>query len=56
MIYVNGKSVALIYLGERAVSSIRKGTSLVWQAVRSCFGAGYWRGDKPWVGEDAWKN
>ena len=28
---------------------------IVWQAVRSCFGAGYWRGDRPWIGKDAWK-
>ena len=23
--------------------------------IFSCFGAGYWRGDKPWLGKDAWK-
>lgn len=23
--------------------------------IRSCFGAGYWRGEKPWLGTDVWK-
>lgn len=36
-------------------SNVYKGTKLIWQAIRSCFGAGYWRGDKPWFGTDAWK-
>lgn len=29
--------------------------TVAWQAIRSCFGAGVWRGDKPWVGSDSWK-
>jgi hypothetical protein len=23
--------------------------------IRSCYGAGYWQGDKPWLGTDVWK-
>ena len=23
--------------------------------IRSCYGAGYWRGEKPWLGTDVWK-
>ena len=30
--------------------------SLVWQAVHSCFGAGYWRNDLPWSNTDLWRN
>lgn len=28
---------------------------IVWQAIRSCFGAGYWLNDKPWLNDDGWK-
>jgi len=38
------------------VQEIYKGARLVWTAVRSCFGAGYWLNDKPWLNDEAWKN
>lgn len=28
----------------------------VWQAIRSCFGRGFWNNQKPWRNEDGWKN
>jgi hypothetical protein len=41
------------------VSAIYKGAQLVWRtvysAVRSCFGGGIWKQDKPWLGIDTWK-
>ena len=55
MIRYGIREVASRYLGRRAVAEVRKGTRLIWQAIRSCFGAGWWRGDKPWIGTDAWK-
>lgn len=30
--------------------------SILWQAVDSCFGAGYWVNSKAWKNQDAWKN
>ena len=27
-----------------------------WQAIRSCFGAGFWVNEKPWVDEEGWEN
>ena len=54
-LYKKNKEIVGVYRGERVISAIYRGSQLVWQAIRSCFGAGYWRGDKPWVGSDAWK-
>ena len=51
-IVVKEKEVLVIYYGWRAVSAIYKGARLVWMAVRSCFGSGYWDGDKPWDGDE----
>lgn len=40
--------------GNRIAVEVRRGLLLVWQYIRSCFGAGYWRDEKPWVDSDGW--
>ena len=55
MISVGNKEVTAIRVGERVVATVYIGARLVWQAIRSCFGAGFWRGDKPWSRTDGWK-
>lgn len=35
---------------------IYKGLNLVWTAIRSCFGAGFWVNEKPWLNTEGWKN
>lgn len=52
----NNKSIAIRYYGKRIIAATYKGLKLIWQAVRSCFGAGYWNQDQPWNNEDGWKN
>ena len=42
----NGRPLAAVYHGLR----------LVWMAVRSCFGSGVWVSEKPWLGNESWKN
>lgn len=62
MIYYEGdKELAgksrMLHLGRwQIVQEIYKGARLVWTAVRSCFGAGFWINDKPWLNDEAWKN
>lgn len=29
---------------------------IVWQAIRSCFGRGFWANDKSWDNYDGWRN
>lgn len=53
--YTDNNDIRRIRVYGKVISSVRYGLHVVWQAIRSCFGAGYWRGDKPWVGDDAWK-
>ncbi len=38
-----------------SVQEMYRGDSLVWQAIRSCFGSGAWIGERPWLGDDPWK-
>lgn len=40
----------------KAVQSLYVGAILVWEAVSSCFGSGYWREMLPWKDNDAWKD
>lgn len=56
MIRLGNKDISLIFKGNRAIAEIRKGATLIWQAVRSCFGKGFWINDKPYDNTDGWKN
>ena len=56
MITRGNKEIAVIYRGKKVIAEIRRGAILVWQAVRSCFGKGYWVDDKPYDNEEGWKN
>lgn len=52
----SNKEITAISYANRAIAAVYYGTRLVWQAIRSCFGAGYWVNEKPWINEEAWKN
>jgi hypothetical protein len=60
MIILKGHEIIEIYRGLSSeptpIMEIYYGKRLVYQAIRSCFGNGYWINDKPWLNEDAWKN
>lgn len=40
----------------KSATAIYRGARLVWMAVRSCFGAGFWLNDRPWLNNEGWKN
>lgn len=54
--YLGKSEITAVYLGKKVVSAIYKGATLIWEAVRSCFGAGYWKNDAPWKNAEGWKN
>lgn len=56
MIFKGNSDQFLLYYGNIAINSVYKGLLLIWQAIRSCFGNGYWDNDKPWDNEDGWTN
>lgn len=54
---VKGKAeMSARYYGARAIAAVYYGTKAVWEAISSCFGAGYWDDDKPWNDDDAWSD
>lgn len=56
MIYLNLKEFSEAHFGGRTITAIYNGALLVWQAIRSCFGAGFWKNDAPWANNEGWKN
>ena len=54
--FIKDKVVTAVYRGERAIAAVYKGTRLVWEAIRSCFGKGFWINTYSWDNADSWKN
>lgn len=56
MRHYKSREFSAITLGRATVTSIYKGMSLVWEAIKSCFGAGFWKNEAPWSNTEVWKN
>lgn len=55
MLFKQGKEITNIFKGKVAIAAIYRGAQLVWEAINSCFGKGFWVNIKPWSNIDAWK-
>jgi hypothetical protein len=55
MLYKSGNKIGGVYFNNKVITKIYHGANLVWQLIKSCFGAGYWISVNPWLGSDAWK-
>jgi hypothetical protein len=56
MLRLGSSKITFIAVGNRAVSSLRKGASVVWLTVSSCFATGSWNNSQGWNNNDGWKN
>lgn len=56
MRYYNNKEITIKYLGNKAIAYTYLGLQLIWQAIRSCFGSGWWKNKKSWINKNKWKN
>lgn len=52
----NNKEITAKSFGKKVIIITYLGTRLIWQAIKSCFGAGFWRNDKPWDNKEGYKN
>ncbi len=55
-IFYNKKEITSVNYGSKAIAAIYKGATLIWEAIRSCFGKGFWVNSYPWDNRDGWKN
>ena len=56
MIHTENKDISRLNAFSKVVAYTRVGSNLVWQAIKSCFGLGYFVNNKEWSNTDAWKN
>ncbi len=54
--FFNNKEISSVYFGSKTISAIYKGSVLIWEAIRSCFGKGFWVNTYGWNNENGWKN
>jgi hypothetical protein len=46
-------SVKEIYEGYCIINNVVK---IIYEAISSCFGLGYWRNEKGWLDQEGWRN
>jgi hypothetical protein len=56
MIVKNGKIINSYYYGKTPIMEIYRGKFLIWEAIRSCFGSGYWIPSSLWESDSIWRN
>lgn len=56
MLKYNFKNIESLHYGKLIVQEIRRGSLLIWEAVKSCFGSGFWINTKGWINKESWKN
>ena len=57
MAILKGKiKITLLAKGVKPIASFAKGSIVIWSAVKSCFGAGFWRNDKQYDNDEGWRN
>lgn len=54
--FIKGKEIIAFTVYDKEIQYFYIGDKLIWQAVRSCFGAGYWDNSKAWLNDEAYKN
>lgn len=56
MIRINNHEITRIEYKNHPILTIYYLGKVVWQAIKSCFGNGYWINNKGWLNQEGWKN
>lgn len=50
------KEITYIYISGKVIGAVYRGSKVIWEGIRSCFGGGAWLNLKAWQNTDGWKN
>ena len=56
MLLFDSKNIETLYLGKQVIQEIRKGAIIIWEAIKGCFGSGFWKNNKGWINKEGWRN
>lgn len=56
MKYIGNHKIIARYIGKQTIIKTYLGLKLIWQAISSCFGAGYWSNQQAWINNEGWHN
>ena len=56
MLLFDFKNIESLYLGKQVIQEIRKGTTIIWEAIKGCFVSGFWKNNKGWINKEGWRN
>jgi hypothetical protein len=56
MLHYRNTTIATLHFQGNVASLGYKGSILVFEGVRSCYGSGAWLNDKGWLNDDGWRN
>lgn len=56
MKWIGKDKVEYLYIGKQAIGQLYYGATLIYEAIRSCFGRGFWRNNKAWINKESWRN
>ena len=56
MLLFDFKNIESLYLGKQVIQEIRKGIIIIWEAIKGCFGSGFWKNNKGWINKEGWRN
>lgn len=56
MLIFNSKNIESVFIGKSTIQEIRKGATIIWEAIKGCFGSGFWKNQKGWINKESWRN
>jgi hypothetical protein len=56
MLMRNGEIAEQLMMNGELIESMWLNGELIYQGLRSCYGKGYWRPNKPWLDNEKWKD